>query len=62
MGIKSRIAPVWESGAATLGGHMPPDIVFSDLRMPGIRALPSIASCSSKGLTWRGVSCWSPAI
>ncbi|MHC2794269.1 PAS domain S-box-containing protein [Mesorhizobium jarvisii] len=35
MGIKSRIAPVWESGAATLSGHMPPDIVFSDLRMPG---------------------------
>jgi PAS domain S-box-containing protein len=39
MGIKSRIAPVWESGAATLGGHMPPDIVFSDLRMPGISGM-----------------------
>ncbi|TIN13135.1 MAG: response regulator, partial [Mesorhizobium sp.] len=35
MGIKSRIVPVWESAAATLSGHMPPDIVFSDLRMPG---------------------------
>jgi CheY-like chemotaxis protein len=39
MGIKSRIAPVWESGAATLSGHMPPDIVFSDLRMPGISGM-----------------------
>ncbi|WP_181174493.1 PAS domain S-box protein [Mesorhizobium sp. B2-3-10] len=39
MGIKSRIAPLWESGAATLGGHMPPDIVFSDLRMPGISGI-----------------------
>lgn len=35
MGIKSRIVPAWESAAATLTGHMPPDIVFSDLRMPG---------------------------
>ncbi len=35
MGIKSRIVPVWTSAAETLSGHMPPDIVFSDLRMPG---------------------------
>ncbi|WP_164783802.1 MULTISPECIES: PAS domain S-box protein [unclassified Mesorhizobium] len=35
MGIKSRIVPAWASAAATLTGHMPPDIVFSDLRMPG---------------------------
>ncbi|TIP56978.1 MAG: response regulator, partial [Mesorhizobium sp.] len=35
MGIKSRIVPAWASAAATLSGHMPPDIVFSDLRMPG---------------------------
>ncbi|MER8723865.1 PAS domain S-box protein [Mesorhizobium sp. M1027] len=35
MGIKSRIVPAWVSAAATLSGHVPPDIVFSDLRMPG---------------------------
>lgn len=35
MGIKSRVVPAWASAAATLTGHMPPDIVFSDLRMPG---------------------------
>ncbi|TPN51852.1 PAS domain S-box protein [Mesorhizobium sp. B1-1-9] len=39
MGIKSRVALVWESGAATLSGYMPPDIVFSDLRMPGISGI-----------------------
>ncbi|MER9464793.1 PAS domain S-box protein [Mesorhizobium sp. M0482] len=35
MGIKSRVVPAWVSAAATLSGHVPPDIVFSDLRMPG---------------------------
>ncbi|MER8396478.1 PAS domain S-box protein [Mesorhizobium sp. M1348] len=35
MGIKSRIVPAWVSADATLSGHVPPDIVFSDLRMPG---------------------------
>lgn len=35
MGIKSRIAPLWDTATAILAGHMPPDIVFSDLRMPG---------------------------
>lgn len=35
MGIKSRVVPAWISAAATLSGHVPPDIVFSDLRMPG---------------------------
>ncbi|WP_292645824.1 PAS domain S-box protein [Mesorhizobium sp.] len=39
MGIKSRIVPAWASAAATLNGHMPPDIVFSDLRMPGISGI-----------------------
>ena len=31
--------PAWTSAAATLTGHMPPDIVFSDLRMPGISGI-----------------------
>ncbi|MER9215246.1 PAS domain S-box protein [Mesorhizobium sp. M0663] len=35
MGIKSRVVPAWVTAAATLSGHVPPDIVFSDLRMPG---------------------------
>jgi DNA-binding NtrC family response regulator len=39
MGIKSRIVPVWTSAATTLSDHMPPDIVFSDLRMPGISGI-----------------------
>ncbi|WP_245455360.1 MULTISPECIES: sensor histidine kinase [unclassified Mesorhizobium] len=35
MGVKSRVVPAWTSAAAILSGQMPPDIVFSDLRMPG---------------------------
>jgi len=35
MGVKSRIVPSWTSAGEVLGGYMSPDIVFSDLRMPG---------------------------
>ncbi|RVC96667.1 response regulator, partial [Mesorhizobium sp. M2A.F.Ca.ET.029.05.1.1] len=35
MGLKSRVVASWTSAADVLTGHMPPDIVFSDLRMPG---------------------------
>ncbi|WP_189523769.1 MULTISPECIES: sensor histidine kinase [unclassified Mesorhizobium] len=35
MGVKSRVVANWSSAAQALDGHMPPDIVFSDLRMPG---------------------------
>ncbi|OWK19337.1 hypothetical protein AJ88_45230 [Mesorhizobium amorphae CCBAU 01583] len=35
MGLKSRVVAAWTSAAGILAGHMPPDIVFSDLRMPG---------------------------
>jgi CheY-like chemotaxis protein len=35
MGLKSRVVASWTSAADVLNGHMPPDIVFSDLRMPG---------------------------
>ncbi|RRI05041.1 hybrid sensor histidine kinase/response regulator [Mesorhizobium tamadayense] len=35
MGVKSRLVPNWTSAGEVLGGQMPPDIVFSDLRMPG---------------------------
>ncbi|TPI10934.1 PAS domain S-box protein [Mesorhizobium sp. B2-4-6] len=35
MGLKSRVVASWTSAADVLDGHMPPDIVFSDLRMPG---------------------------
>ncbi|RUW47052.1 response regulator, partial [Mesorhizobium sp. M1A.F.Ca.ET.072.01.1.1] len=35
MGLKSRLVPSWTSAGEVLSGHMPPDIVFSDLRMPG---------------------------
>lgn len=35
MGVRSRIVTGWQSPAATLSGHQEPDIIFSDLRMPG---------------------------
>ncbi|WFP77877.1 hybrid sensor histidine kinase/response regulator [Mesorhizobium sp. WSM4906] len=35
MGVKSRIVASWRSAGEVLGGHVSPDIVFSDLRMPG---------------------------
>ncbi|RWA67229.1 MAG: PAS domain S-box protein [Mesorhizobium sp.] len=35
MGVKSRLVPSWTSAGEVLSGQMPPDIVFSDLRMPG---------------------------
>ncbi|MDG4880768.1 hybrid sensor histidine kinase/response regulator [Mesorhizobium sp. WSM4884] len=35
MGVKSRIVVSWRSAGEVLGGHVSPDIVFSDLRMPG---------------------------
>ncbi|CDX23402.1 PAS sensor protein [Mesorhizobium sp. ORS 3324] len=35
MGVKSRVVPSWTSAGEVLSGHIPPDIVFSDLRMPG---------------------------
>jgi PAS domain S-box-containing protein len=35
MGIKSRIVTGWQSVFETLADHQRPDIVFSDLRMPG---------------------------
>ncbi|MDX8483257.1 PAS domain S-box protein [Mesorhizobium sp. VK24D] len=35
MGVKSRVVPSWRSAGEVLSGHIPPDIVFSDLRMPG---------------------------
>ncbi|WP_170950282.1 MULTISPECIES: sensor histidine kinase [unclassified Mesorhizobium] len=35
MGLKSRLVPSWTSAGEVLSGQMPPDIVFSDLRMPG---------------------------
>ncbi|TIP05200.1 MAG: response regulator, partial [Mesorhizobium sp.] len=35
MGLKSRLVPSWTCAGEVLSGHMPPDIVFSDLRMPG---------------------------
>ncbi|MGN6304084.1 MAG: response regulator, partial [Mesorhizobium sp.] len=35
MGIKSRIVAGWQSATETLADHQRPDIVFSDLRMPG---------------------------
>ncbi|MDX8523208.1 PAS domain S-box protein [Mesorhizobium sp. MSK_1335] len=39
MGLKSRIVASWTSAADVLNGHMSPDIVFSDLRMPGISGI-----------------------
>jgi PAS domain S-box-containing protein len=39
MGVKSRVVASWTSAADVLNGHMPPDIVFSDLRMPGISGI-----------------------
>ncbi len=39
MGIKSRIVPAWTSAAEALSGYTPPDIVFSDLRMPGVSGI-----------------------
>lgn len=39
MGIKSRIVPAWTSASEALSGHTPPDIVFSDLRMPGVSGI-----------------------
>jgi CheY-like chemotaxis protein len=39
MGIKSRVVPGWQSTAETLNGHQEPDIVFSDLRMPGMSGI-----------------------
>ncbi|TIP53554.1 MAG: PAS domain S-box protein, partial [Mesorhizobium sp.] len=39
MGLKSRVVASWTSAADVLTGHMPPDIVFSDLRMPGISGI-----------------------
>jgi len=55
MGVKSRVVPAWTSAAATLSGQMPPDIVFSDLRMPGTSGMaiyrellaerPALAQC-----------------
>ena len=39
MGLKSRAVTSWSSATEVLGGHMPPDIVFSDLRMPGISGI-----------------------
>ncbi|WP_188131462.1 ATP-binding protein [Mesorhizobium sp. NFR06] len=39
MGLKSRVVASWISAADVLNGHMPPDIVFSDLRMPGISGI-----------------------
>ncbi|WP_296747290.1 ATP-binding protein, partial [Mesorhizobium sp.] len=35
MGVKSRVVASWTSAGDVLNGYMPPDIVFSDLRMPG---------------------------
>ncbi|RUU13825.1 hybrid sensor histidine kinase/response regulator [Mesorhizobium sp. USDA-HM6] len=35
MGVKSRVVASWTSAGDVLSGQMPPDIVFSDLRMPG---------------------------
>lgn len=39
MGIKSRIVPAWTSAEDILAGSPEPDIVFSDLRMPGINGI-----------------------
>jgi len=39
MGLKSRVVASWTSATDVLTGHMPPDIVFSDLRMPGISGM-----------------------
>lgn len=39
MGVKSRIVPSWRSPAETLTSHIEPDIVFSDLRMPGVSGI-----------------------
>ncbi|MDX8435458.1 MULTISPECIES: hybrid sensor histidine kinase/response regulator [Mesorhizobium] len=55
MGVKSRVVPAWTSAASILSGQMPPDIVFSDLRMPGTSGIsiyrellaerPALAQC-----------------
>ncbi len=34
-GLEVEMVAAWTSAAGILAGHMPPDIVFSDLRMPG---------------------------
>lgn len=39
MGIRSRIVAGWQSPAVTLAGHREPDIVFCDLRMPGVSGM-----------------------
>ncbi|MGX8011640.1 ATP-binding protein [Mesorhizobium sp. ORM8.1] len=39
MGLKSRVVASWTSATDVLTGHMRPDIVFSDLRMPGISGM-----------------------
>lgn len=39
MGVKSRVVASWTSAGEALNGHMPPDIVFSDLRMPGTNGI-----------------------
>ena len=39
MGVKSRIVAGWTSAGEVLAGYMSPDIVFSDLRMPGTNGI-----------------------
>ena len=39
MGVKSRIAHGWDTPAGTLGAYPDPDIVFCDLRMPGVSGI-----------------------
>ena len=43
MGVKSKIVLAWTSAAEELDSFEP-DIVFSDLRMPGISGIRSTAS------------------